>query len=834
MRNIQPTTIKSMRRLLAGLLTLSLIGWGANVYGQKTKVTGHVFDKETNEPIPFVNIAFHQTKIGTSSNIDGQYQVETYYATDSIVASAVGYKPLKLPVKLDVSQIIDFYLESGQVQLQEFTVSAKDQENPAHAVLRNIVRNKPANNREKLAAYSYELYNKMEFDLNNLGDKFAEQKLWKKFDFIFEYVDSTSNKKTFLPILLTESISDFYYRKSPKARREIIKASQISGVDNESVTQFMGQMYLDVNVYENTINIFDKSFVSPISDNGLTFYKYYLEDSTYIGNQWCFRVRFVPKRKQELTFKGHFWVNDTTWALKEIHANIAEDANINFVNDMEVTQRFKEVEEEVWMLVFEETVVDFELQKGQLGVYGRKSSYYRDFEINNSLDDEFYKTPENVEVLEDHRDKGEDYWREIRHEPLSQQQQNIYVMVDSLEQNKRFQFYTDLVQLATTGYKVVGPLEWGPFWTTYSWNPVEGDRLRLGGRTSNSFSTRLMLEGYGAYGLKDGEFKWSGGGQFFLTKKPWQHLGFYHTRDLEQLGRPDEFFRRDNMFTSLFRTSPPIKLLMVDEWKAYYDREWFSGFSNRLTLTRRELSSIPDFQLKRLQAESFDTLAVSSVTNVELTFRTRFAYKERFVHGEFTRVSLGSKYPVIDFEYGLGIKGFLGSQYNYHRAKLSVSDKILLGIFGNVRVKLEVGKYWGKLPFPLLKVHEGNETFFSSEAAFNLMSFYEFISDQYAMGWAEYHMDGLLLNRIPLLRKLKWREVIGARAVVGSLSSQNKEEMLLPEGSHTLDRGPYTEVNIGIENIFKFFRVEGVWRLNYRDHPEISNFGLRIRVAIQF
>lgn len=808
--------------------------WPTLLHGQKTKVYGYVLDAETEEPLPFVNIAFDQTKIGTSSNIEGYYELETYYATDSVVASAVGYRPQKLSVVLDVAQRIDFRLSSGQVQLKEFTVSAKDQENPAHPILRKIIRNKPVNNREKLAAYEYQLYNKMEFDLNNIDENFTEQKLWKQFDFVFDYVDSTSSKKDFLPVLITESISEFYYRKRPKARRERIVASQISGIENESITQFMGQMYQDVNVYENTILIFEKSFVSPISDNGLTFYKYYLEDSTYIGNKWCYKLRFVPKRKQELTFTGEFWVNDTTWAIKKIHANIAEDANINFVRDIEVTQRYDEVESEVWMMVFEETVVDFELQKKQLGVYGRKSSYYKDFVINEPRPDDFYRSPDNVEVVEGHRKKSRVYWEKIRHEPLSDRQQNIYVMVDSLENNSRFQFYVDLVELLSTGYKVVGPLEWGPFWTTYSWNPVEGDRVRLGGRTSNSFSTRLMLEGYAAYGFKDEAFKWSGGAQFFLSKKPWQYIGFYHSRDLEQLGRPENFFRRDNMLTSLFRTSPPLKLVLIDEWRAFYDREWFTGFSNRLTVSRREMSGAENFQFQRINPESADTMGVGAVTNTEITLRTRFAHKERFLHGEFTRVSLGSRYPVIDLEYGLGIKGVLGSGYNYHRLKLSVSDKFLLGVFGHLQARIELGKYWGDLPFPFLKVHEGNETFFSSEEAFNLMNFYEFISDQYAMGWMEYHMEGFLLNRIPLLRKLKWREVVGIRSVIGSLSNGSTNEMLLPDNAHSLYRGPYTEVNAGVENIFKFFRVEGVWRLNYRDHDKISNFGIRLRVAVQF
>lgn len=825
-----------MPSLLRYLFCLFVLFWFAfpSVIAQKTKVYGYVLDASTNEPVPFVNIAFAETKIGTSSNIEGYYSLESYYATDTLLASSVGYMPHKVRIRKDQVQRVDIYLNSGEVQLKEFTVSAKDHENPAHRIIRNIIRNKPVNNREKLDAYEYELYNRMEFDINNFSEDFTKQKLWKSFDFIFDYVDSTSSDKVFLPMLLTETISEFYFRKKPRTRKEIITASRVSGIENESITQFMGQMYLDVNVYENTIGVFDKSFVSPISGSGFTFYKYYLEDSTYIGNKWCYNIRFAPKRQQELTFYGDFWVNDTTWAIKQIHANIAPDANINFVSDIEVSQEFDEVEPEVWMMTFEETVVDFQLQKGQVGIYGRKSSFFRDFVINQPHDDAFYLGTENVEVRDDHRRKSDDFWESSRHAPLSDREANIYQMVDSLEKNTRFKAYVDIVSILTTGYKVIGPLEWGPFWSTYSWNPVEGDRVRMGGRTSNDFSTRLMLEGYAAYGFLDKQFKWSGGGQFFLSKKPWQYVGLYYTRDLEQLGRSENFFSRDNMLTSLFRRSPPLKLIMVEEWRAFYDREWFTGFNTRIQAAHFAYSPVDQFRFLKVNSETSDTLSVDRITTSEISVKTRFALKERFVHGEFTRVSLGTRKPVLEIEYGLGLKGVLGSDYDFHRLHLTVSHKVLLGVFGKLRYQIGAGKCWGNLPYPLLQVHQGNETFFSSEVAFNLMNFYEFVSDQYATAWAEWHLDGLFLNRIPLMRKLKWREVVGGRAVIGSLSDNNRREMELPADSYVLNRGPYSEVSAGIENIFKFFRVEAIWRLNYRDHDKISNFGIRLRMAIHF
>jgi hypothetical protein len=816
------------------LLLLAFVMQSGVIQAQKTKVYGHVLDADTKEPIAFANIAYIGSKVGTTSNMDGYFEIETYYATDSLAATYVGYLPQKMYVKIDKTQKIDFLLKSGEIELGEFVVRAKDFENPAHRIIRNIIKNKPVNNKEKLEAYQFQAYNKMEFDLNNFKERFTKRKLWKSFDFVFDNIDSTTSAKVFLPMIMTESISDLYFRKRPRAKQEIIRATRMSGINNQSVSQFIGQMYLDMNIYDNNMVIFEKSFISPISNVGFAYYKYYLNDSAFVGNKWCYHIQFTPKRKQELTFEGEFWVNDTTWAIKELDASIAKDANINFVNELDVKQMYEEVENEVWMLTYEAIVVDFSINKGQTGVYGRRTSYFKDFKINEPLADDFYSVSGTIEMEEGHTKRDQEYWKEARHVPLPEREEKIYVMVDSLERNKKFQSYVDFVNLLITGYKIMGPVEWGPFWTTYSWNPVEGDRLRMGGRTSNSFSTRLMLEGYVAYGLKDRQFKWSGGGQYFLTKKPWQHVGLYFTRDLEQLGMPDNFFSRDNMFTTFLRRTPPFKLIEVHEWKGHYEREWFSGFSNRLQYTRRYILPVTGFEFYRLNEGGLDSSSVSSMTSSEISLKTRFAHKERFLFGEFVRVSLGTRFPILEMEYGLGIKGFVGGGYDYHRFKFSVYDKLMLSGLGYLRVKVEAGKYWGKLPYPMLAVHQGNETFFSSETAFNLMNFYEFVSDQYLLGWADYHLEGFFLNRIPLFRKLKWREVVGARAVIGSLNQSNLDELLLPEGSYTLNRGPYSEASIGIENIFKFIRVEAIWRLNYLDHDRISNFGVRMRMGIKF
>ena len=302
------------------------------VFSQKTKVSGTIRDSITGEPLPFVNVFFNGTKVGVTTDIQGNVTIETFYATDYIVISFVGYDQLKIPIKKDQSQHLELFLNESFISLEEITIISSDI-NPAHAIINNVLRNKKINNREKLDAYQYEVYNKIQFDINNLTEDFKSTKAFKKFDFIFDNVDTTGGKE-FLPLFVTESLSDYYFRKSPKTHKEIIKGSNVSGVDNESISQFTGDMYQQVNIYDNYLPIFRKNFISPISKQCMSYYKYYLIDSLNVDGYWCYQLDFTPKRKGELTFDGILWVQDTTYAIKKVISTISKEANINFVNNL--------------------------------------------------------------------------------------------------------------------------------------------------------------------------------------------------------------------------------------------------------------------------------------------------------------------------------------------------------------------------------------------------------------------------------------------------------------------------------------------------------------------
>ncbi len=820
--------IKFFSRLLIAFFLLIISNQS---FGQKTIVKGKVTDAKTGESLPFVNIIFKGSKIGTSSDLDGNYIIETYYPEDSLQASFIGYKPLSKRIKEDVSQTVNFSLSSGDIQLKEVVI--KYDGNPAHPILARVKRNKPANNKEKYDTYSYEVYNKVEFDINNITEEFKSKRIFKNFQFIFDYVDTTDDKE-FLPMFMTESLSDFYYRRTPKTEREYIKAVQISGTSNESITKFMGDMYQNVNIYENYVNVFGKSFVSPIADFGLLYYRYYLKDSVVIDGNYCYEIEFIPKLKQEPVFSGTLWINDTTYAVKKVIANIAGEANINFINGFSVEQEYEKVDGKYWMLKRDHLVVDFQIGEKVMGLYGRKSTSYTNTKINQEINDTIFKGVDNVIVRENANKKEANFWEEARHDSLTANQKGIYEMVDSVKKVPAFRTFLDIVELVFTGYKDVGKIDIGPYFKLYSFNPVEGNRIRLGGRTNKHFSKRLLLHGYLAYGTLDEQFKYNAGFRYKLNDHPRQFVSFDYKNDLEQLGLSQNAFAQDNILSSFLRRNPNDKLTEVEQIQASYEREWITGLSSKVFLSKRAMKPRGSLDYRRFNPDPEIGFSRDPMINTsEVSFYTRFAYKEQFVEGELNRISLGTKYPIIEFQAGFGLKGLLNGDYEFQKYELAVSDKVNIGIYGYTEFRVTAGKYVGTLPFTLLEIHNGNESYFYDKQSFNLMNFFEFISDEYASLMLTHHFDGFFLNKIPLLRKLKWREVASLRTVAGNLGDRHRRELVFPTNIYELNK-PYAEVGLGIENIFKLIRIDGMWRLNYLDHPDIAKFGIRASFEFSF
>jgi len=824
-----------IRRRLLALLILCLPLYGLP---QVTKIMGTIKDSVTGEALPFVNIIIVGTTDGTLTDFDGRYRLEVNTTGDVIRYSLMGYKTITHKIQRHQFQEINLKMAEEKILLPEVTIHYTG--NPAEVILEKILRNRDKNSLHSFNAYQYHAYTKIEIDANNITDKLRNRKLFKPFDFVFRYVDtSTLTGKSFLPVFLTETTSDVYFRKNPKAKKEIITGSKISGLQNESVSQFLGNLSEEVEIYKDYIPLFEKNFVCPIASFGLGFYHYYLVDSSFIGNKWCYHIMFKPRFKQQLTFSGNFWVNDTSWAIRKIEMRIASDANINFVNDLAIEQEYQWTDNKFWMKTKDYLIIDFNLMQNSkkvIGFFGHKTSIYSDFQFDVTEPKKFFSIPTNVFIEPKATDKNEAFWQEQRPEKLSKTEGGIYNMVDSVKNIPIFKTYVDVIYGIVTGYLTWGNWEFGPYFKTVSFNNIEGARLRIGARTGDGFSKKLQLEGYVAYGIKDLTYKTSADMIYVFNKNPRRDLSASFKYDVEQLGMSPNAFSADNILSSLFHRGSNDKLTMVTEYKGMYEHEWFNGLINTVQFSHREVFPLgtTDFTLTPNQK---DTINVRSISTSEISLSARLSFRERFVNGDIYRYTLSSNYPIILITYSYGIPKLFNNEFEYHRLTINIQQWFNFTTIGWSKYMIEAGKIWGTLPYPLLRIHDGNQTFLYDEYAANLMNYYEFVSDQYVNFYYTHHFDGLFFNRIPLFRKLKWREVAYFRGIYGTLTSNNQSYSKFPQSMRSLGAVPYFETGVGIENILRFIRVDAVWRLTHlhdAENPNVPKFGVFVSLNFTF
>ena len=806
---------------------------------QVTKIMGTVHDSLTKEGIPFVNVIIPGTTAGTLTDFNGNYSLEFRQKGDSIRAFLIGYNGVAKKILLNQFQSIDFELLPQNLNLPEVTIKYKG--NPAEVIMEKVIRNKDKNSLQSFQSYQYEAYTKIQLDANNISEKFKNRKLLKQFDFVWNYLDtSTLNGKSYLPVFISETMSDVFFRKSPRSRKEIINASSISGFENASVSQFFGHLSEQVEIYKNFIPLFEKNFVSPVADFAIDYYKFYLVDSSFISNKWCYHLMFKPRRKQELTFSGNLWINDTSFAVKKFQMRIPDDANVNFINDLEVEQEFEWTDNLFWMLTKDVLNADFNIldnSKKTLGFYGHRTTLYRNFQFDIPESKRFFRISTDVFIDPEATAKPKVYWDTIRPERLSSREQGIYNMVDSVKSIPLFRTYVDILYAIFTGYLKWGKVELGPYSKLFSYNGVEGARFRFGLRTSNSFSKKIQLGGYLAYGTLDQTFKYGGDLIYMLSKNPRRDLTASFKYDIEQLGLNPTAFSTDNFLASLFHRGPNNKLTMVREYKVAYEHEWYTGFINRIHLIHREVFPLGSTEFIVFPDNRSEPQFMNSIYTSEIQVDSRISFRERFLAAEFARVTISSVYPIIQLSFTYGIPRVFKSDYEYQKLVLNVSQWFHFATIGWSKYIIETGKIWGTLPYPLLRIHDGNQTFFYNDNSANLMNYYEFVSDTWISASYTHHFDGLLFNKIPLLRKLKWREVAHVRAVYGTLTAKNAEYSYFPDNLRSFAKQPYYEAGVGIENIFKIVKIDAVWRMSHlhdAGNSNVSKFGLFVSLFFSF
>lgn len=814
-----------MKSLLFLLVLFPLI-----VFSQTTTVKGFVKD-DKGDPIPFARVRFVGTKIGDLTDSTGAYFLQSYYATDSINVQFIGFQPQSLKIKKDIEQTVNVSMRIQSTDYKDVVVMISS-ESPAVTLHKKVIANKPINNKEKLDAYQYKLYNKIQLDLNNLGDKFQQNGLVKRMDLVMNYLDSTNEGKTYLPVILTESLSDFYFKNQPKQKKEIVNATKITGIENVQVNQFLGDMYLDLNVYDNIYDLFNKSFISPLAPFARTYYQFVLEDSTFIGSDWCFKLRFEPKRSGDLAFTGEMWINDTTYAVKQIKASISPDANLNYIQNLYFEHFFEQVQNEVWMLTEERLILEFRLTEESkiLGMYGRKYSKRSDFVINDVKDHSFYAT-NAVEFSDSAKTRTQEYWQNNRPITLNVQEKHIEEMVDSLSKTSFYKSMKKLLYLATTGYFQFNKIEIGNATSLISKNPVENYRVALALRTSNDFSKRLELGGRVAYGFGDEKFKYAGKIRYNITPKKRGMLTGIYSYDIEQIGQSPTAASMGSTFATVFNTAPFDKLTFVNKIGVNLEKDikkdliLYGGF---------EWKSYSPLGLANYQRVlNLDTFNVSNIKTFEFIGRVRWTKGEEFLSGYFDRTSLRSVYPILSLQAIIGMKNIFGSEYNYQRLEFQMEHNTQLGVLGRMRYGLTAGYIFGTTAYPFLKVHEGNQSLWLLTSTFNKLNFMEFISDKYVTGFVENHWEGLFFDRIPLVKKLNLRLVTTGRILYGDISQKHEQAMLIPDFVKRFNGIPYMETSVGIENILKVIRVDVVWRMTH-PIPGQSPFGIRARYALNF
>ena len=814
-----------------------------SLIGQSVLVYGKIIDEKTELPLPFAKVQFAYSKKAALADSAGNYKI-TYSNdkdSDSIIASFIGYhsssqliEKIQSSQSADIRININFKLKSIFKDFDEITVKAPD-ELPSTILIRKVIANKDNNNKDKLDAYEYKLYNKIQFDLNNIGDDFKSNKLVNKLDLVFNYLDSTEKGQSFLPLILSESISRFYYKNRPKTKREIIEASRTTGIENIQVTQFLGDMYLELNVYDNIYTIFGKSFVSPLSNNCQNYYKYYLEDSAFIDNDWCYKLRYIPKRKRDLCFTGDLWINDSSFAVKRIEAAVSPSANLNFVKDFYFQHDFEKVQNAFWMLKKERFIADIQLTKKTkvYGFFARKYSERSEFKINRKKDNSFYKTDNTVEIANGANTKTDEAWDSLRTVELNAQERGIGHMIDSLNQTTYFKRLKNLSYLGTTGYYPLGKIEIGNLYSLFSVNPVERFRTALSLRTSNAFSRRIEFGVNGAYGFGDNTFKYGGLIRWNLSKRKRALLSIFYNYDIEQIGVSPYAVSMGNTFATVLNTAPFDKLTFITRAGANIEKDIKKDLIAFVGIEWKEYRPLGLANYLRVNPADGALDTITQIKASEITARLRWAKNEEFISGAFDRTSLRSKYPIIAIQGVFGIKGVLGSQYSYQKIELQLEHNTQLGILGRFNYGAKVGYIFGNLAYPLLNAHPGNQSLWLMSSAFNKLNFLEFISDQYMEGYIENHWDGFFFNKLPLIKHLNLRLVSSAKMAYGKLSSRHQSEMIYPSFIRSFGKIPYMESTIGIENIFKFIRVDLVWRMTHND-PGSNPLGIRGKLTLNF
>lgn len=706
-------------------------------------------------------------------------------------------------------------LKKNEKEITEVVISKKKKKkykNPAHEILEKLVAKKNVNNPENLKSYSSENHSRMEIAMNSLGDKFQKKQVYQDLKKIMETSGEAlgENKGAILPVFISENISDYYFQKSPNKTAEVIKKSKVEGVGVEDDTMFaqlISSTFIKYNFYNNYIRVLDKDFISPINDNFALQYDFELIDRDFVENdRGYYKINFKPKRASDLAFEGTLLIDHFTHSLYKIEAKISASANLNFINNVVIEQELAELEDsEIHMPIKSRISVETaKLGKNGMGGILRYYTSSKDIKINQDFDEKIFK--KSITILPNANDDKN--WEDLRHEPLTANEQKMYAMIDEVKNLPSIKSYLDIIDTIISGYYNIGKIDFGPVLYTGGYSDVEGVRLRAGFRTSNKFSDKWILGGYLGYGFKDKKPKFGANVDYIISREPWIQAGISYSHDIEQTAFQYENFslKANNLFDAFTKNGnlQIRKPFWENKFQAHFQTDFLRDFTQKIGLRHRSFKPWFDFHYQGL----------NDFSTSEITLETQWQPNRRTLeHNKNKRISVkGNIYaPTITFRYTHGVKGVLGGDFEYNKFHLNIQQTIPMGIFGRGKYSLTAGFIPNEIPYPLLENHLGNEFIFYKENAFNMMRFFEFTSNKYASFQYIHDLQGLITNGLPLIKKWNWRNHLTFNYLIGDL-----EQKFNPNGNlNGLHQKPYIEVGYGISNIFRFLKIDFTHRLTH-------------------
>ena len=854
-------------KYIKSFLLFLLLGCCISVSAQN--IQGVVTDSSTNEPIPYLSVFYEGKGVGSITDNDGNYKVETRKGWNKLTFSAVGYVTKVVNIIPGVTKNLNVRMRPDDIMLDEVVVKPKREKysrknNPAVELMKKVIAHKKNNKLSENDYYQYNKYQKITMSLNDVTPEMLEKGMYKKMPFLKDQIELCEETNKFiLPISVDETASQKIYRKHPKSEKTIIKGMSSTGVNElfatgDMLSTVLKDVFTDVNIYDNDIRLLQYPFISPISSSdAISFYKFYIMDTTFVDKDKCFHLTFVPNNSQDFGFTGHLYVlADSSYTVKKCTMNLPKKSGVNFVDNMDIIQEFEQLPNGEWVLKTDDMIVEMTLMKIMQGFQIRRTTRYSDYAFDE-LPQQLFKR-KGAEIKEaDAMMRGDDFWNQYRPVPLTQTESSMDMLVKRLEQMPGFKYVIFVLKAFIENFVETGTKEHpskvdiGPVNTMISNNYIDGLRLRMSAQTTANLNPHLFFKGYYAYGFKDHRSKYMGEVEYSFNKKeylprefPKNSITFSYQYDV--MSPTDKFLKtdKDNVFVS-FKTSTVDQMSYVRNIALKYENE--TQFGLKTTVEVKHSTDEPTGGLAYITNDDQKTL-VPEIQTMEASLAFRYAPGETFVNTKQRRIPVSFDAPVFTLSHTAGFKGVLGGEYNYNLTEIGLYKRFWFSSWGKIDMFVKGGAQWNKVPFPLLIMPAANLSYILQRETFNLINNMEFLNDRYASLDVSWDLNGKIFNRIPLLKKLKWREAIGFKMLYGHLTDKNNpmkhpgdsELFLFPtrDGrptSFVMDpKTPYMECSVGIHNIFKILHIDYVRRLNYLDHPDANKWGVRFMVMMTF